>query len=151
MDSLFMAVYVNSSLEVSSTTRLANRMVLESMFKLGGFCNEINHLGFAPSGFHCVLAFLSSSALPPLPGPETVEPRLNCAGKPKYNVECNPHAFPDSKLLRDAVVEVAEVRLLTLGRLQLLVLCMTRMCGERREESLACMEGDDGRRPCSQR
>jgi hypothetical protein len=25
------------------------------------------------------------------------------------------------------------------------------MCGERREESLACMEGEDGRRPCSQR
>ncbi|KAJ7796300.1 hypothetical protein B0H14DRAFT_3158093 [Mycena olivaceomarginata] len=101
--------------------------------------------------FNCVLAFLSSSALPPLPGPETVEPRLNRAGDSKYNVKRNPHAFPDSKLLRDAVVETAEVRLLTLGRLQLLVLCMTRTCRERREESLACMEGEDGRRPYSQR
>jgi hypothetical protein len=108
----------------------------KSMIKLRDFFKQ-KSATFCPitaSGFNFVVASLSSSALPPLPRPETVEPRLDNADDPNYNVERNPHVFADSKGLRNAAVEAAEVGLL-----------LTRIRRERRGES-----STHGLRPHSQ-
>ncbi|KAJ7800895.1 hypothetical protein B0H14DRAFT_3784554 [Mycena olivaceomarginata] len=83
----------------------------KSMTKLRDFFKK-KSATFCPitaSGFNFVVASLSSSALPPLPRPKTVEPRLDNADDPNYNVERNPHVFADSKGLLNAAIEAAEV------------------------------------------